>query len=191
MAKIRKNADLIGDVGVDTDLLNELMNQYMELNEETFEREKYGRRLFVSKERRELWRKIKETIKGSSNAYRMKIYRQIHPYTVIRQITLARARHLLLKAEVLKHYGNGRLACVKCGEDRLACLSIDHIDGGGNIHRKIIARSSGAFYKWLKDKGYPRGYQTLCMNDQFVKRYQKNEEAGQTDNTVDWQHILT
>jgi len=49
-----------------------------------------------------------------------------------------------IKTEVLTHYGKGYLACVICGESRLACLSIDHINGGGR-------------------------YQTLCMNCQFLK----------------------
>jgi len=44
----------------------------------------------------------------------------------------------LLKTDVLRHYGNGELACVNCGECRLPCLTIDHIDGGGLKHRRQI-----------------------------------------------------
>ena len=64
---------------------------------------------------------------------------------------------------------NGRLACVMCGESRLACLSIDHIDGGGVSHRKELNAYGYRFYKRLKKDNYPKGYQTLCMNCQFVK----------------------
>ena len=77
-----------------------------------------------------------------------------------------------VKTEILTHYGNGRLACVTCGESRLACLSIDHIDGGGVGHRKGLdkyGRYGYKFYIWLKRQGLPKGYQTLCMNCQFVK----------------------
>jgi len=86
-----------------------------------------------------------------------------------------------LKQEVLTHYGGGKCACVKCGESRLACLSIDHINGYGNEFRReaetfFNTRASGsALYRWLKQAGYPDGYQTLCMNCQFVKRVENRE----------------
>jgi len=84
-----------------------------------------------------------------------------------------------LKNVVLGHYGNGRVACVTCGEDRLPCLSIDHVNGGGIQHRKKINNSGGrAFYSWLKVNGFPSGYQTLCMNCQFIKKFSRKSEAG-------------
>ena len=80
------------------------------------------------------------------------------------------------KAVALTHYGNGKCACVRCGESRLACLSIDHINGGGGKHRSgLKLRSSKAFYRWLIVSDYPQGFQTLCMNCQFVKRFERNE----------------
>lgn len=76
-----------------------------------------------------------------------------------------------LKIQVLTYYGNGLLACVICSESRLDCLTIDHIGGGGNQHRKEIKRLGGhPFYLWLRKQNYPRGYQTLCMNCQFIKK---------------------
>lgn len=74
-----------------------------------------------------------------------------------------------VKVETLTHYGKGRLACVMCGESRLACLSLDHIDGSGRLHRKKLNRYGYRFYILLKRQGFPKGYQTLCMNCQFVK----------------------
>lgn len=77
-----------------------------------------------------------------------------------------------IKTEILTHYGNGQLACVICKESRLACLSIDHIDGDGISHRQGLdkyGRYGYRFYIWLKRQRYPKGYQTLCMNCQFVK----------------------
>ena len=64
------------------------------------------------------------------------------------------------KEVVLTHYGNGKLACVRCGEVRLSCLTIS-----GNNKR----RGQG-LYAWLKRHEYPEDYQTLCMNCQFVKK---------------------
>jgi len=85
------------------------------------------------------------------------------------------ARRLEVKREVLGHYGKGKCACVNCGEARMVCLSIDHIDGGGNKQRIGSLRTADTFYRWLRREGYPSGYQTLCMNCQFVKRFQRKE----------------
>lgn len=74
-----------------------------------------------------------------------------------------------LKIQVLTHYGRGKCQCVGCGESRLACLSIDHINGGGNQARKKDGRYGTGRYILLKRHGFPGGYQTLCMNCQFCK----------------------
>jgi len=76
-----------------------------------------------------------------------------------------------VKAEVLTHYGNGILVCVRCGFSDIRALSLDHIDGTGWSER----RSGHALYHQLRRKGYPTGYQTLCMNCQFIKRQENNE----------------
>ena len=75
-----------------------------------------------------------------------------------------------LKIEVMTHYGNGKQACVNCGENRLACLSIDHINNNGAKHRREESRVKNDFYPWLKEHKFPKGYQTLCMNCQWIKR---------------------
>ena len=79
------------------------------------------------------------------------------------------------KEEVLTHYGNGKLACIKCGFDDIKALSIDHINGRGEIDRKNINRRGGMLYFWLRKNNYPEGFQTLCMNCQFVKRITNKE----------------
>jgi hypothetical protein len=83
-----------------------------------------------------------------------------------------------LKIEVLTHYGNGKFACVQCGENRFPCLSIDHMNGKGFEHRQQLGhnRAGGAkIYRWLKEQAYPGGYQTLCMNCQWSKKYENKE----------------
>jgi len=129
----------------------------------------------TTKQKRDLWWEIRQMIKDSPKAYQMKVYRLAHPDRYVEQWYRQRDKNRLLKVEVLTHYGGGRLACVWCGEDRVACLSIDHIDGNGNKQRKGVLRSSSSFYSWLKKQGYPKGYQTLCMNCQFVKRFERKE----------------
>lgn len=63
----------------------------------------------------------------------------------------------------LQHYSNGDPACVCCGEQRLPFLALDHIEGGGNKHRKEVGRG-GTFFVWLARAGYPPGYRVLCHN---------------------------
>ncbi len=77
------------------------------------------------------------------------------------------------KEKVLLHYGGGKLACVECGFTDIRALTIDHLDSGGCNHRKSV--KSGSFYIWLAKQAYPEGYQTLCMNCQFIKRVEKGE----------------
>lgn len=78
-----------------------------------------------------------------------------------------------LKAEVLTHYGNGKCACVMCGYSDLRALSIDHANNNGYAHRKAFARHHGdGLYSYLKKENYPLGYQTLCMNCQFIKKWE-------------------
>lgn len=81
-----------------------------------------------------------------------------------------------LKLEVITHYGEGKCACVRCGYTDLRALSIDHIDGNGTRQRRSNPRySPSQFYGTLKRRGYPEGFQTLCMNCQFIKRVENNE----------------
>lgn len=80
-----------------------------------------------------------------------------------------------LKAEVLTHYGGGELACVECGFNDIRALSVDHINGGGYQHYKDLKRRGIFMYRWLKNENFPSGYQTLCMNCQFIKREEQKE----------------
>jgi len=83
-----------------------------------------------------------------------------------------------LKLKLLAYYGNGKVACVKCGFDDTRALSIDHINGNGNTHKKENNISSGTdFYRYLKREDFPEGYQTLCMNCQYIKK-SENKEWG-------------
>ena len=75
-----------------------------------------------------------------------------------------------IKLEVLSHYSGGIPHCNMCGESRMVCLSIDHINGGGDKHRKEIGGGGSVIYNWLRTNKFPKGYQVLCMNCQWVKR---------------------
>ena len=81
------------------------------------------------------------------------------------------------RVEALTHYGNGKLACIRCSESDIRCLSIDHINGGGNQHRRELGGKGIKLSQILRRQGFPEGYQTLCMNCQWKKRYE-NHEVG-------------
>lgn len=72
---------------------------------------------------------------------------------------------LQLKIIVIDVYG-GECSC--CSEHRLEFLSIDHVNGGGNKHRKELNRWGNGFYHWLVSEGFPDGFQVLCMNCNFA-----------------------
>ncbi len=84
-----------------------------------------------------------------------------------------RIRNRKLKFEVLTAYGG---KCEMCGEKRMACLTIDHSFGDGNVHRKSLSgdnyRScSNKMYSWLKNNNFPKnlGLRVLCWNCNCAK----------------------
>jgi hypothetical protein len=81
------------------------------------------------------------------------------------QRTLAKRRHTgaLRKRKLISHYSNGHMCCACCGEMNLEFLSIDHINGGGNQHRREVGRGT-SFYLWLIRQGFPTGFRVLCHN---------------------------
>jgi hypothetical protein len=79
-----------------------------------------------------------------------------------------------LKLEAFNAYGGPICAC--CKETAIEFLSLDHVNGGGNAHRRQISQSakySGfmaghKMYVWLKKQSYPAGFRVLCMNCNFA-----------------------
>ena len=85
----------------------------------------------------------------------------------------------MARMRVLAHYGNGKCACVKCGFNDIRALSIDHINGyGKRLAQNKSNRSGTGLYYWLIRTGYPEGFQTLCMNCQFIKKSVNKELQG-------------
>ena len=79
-------------------------------------------------------------------------------------------RRRKLRNDVISAYGS---RCVCCGESREEFLTIDHINGGGNAHRKsLVNMSSTTFYQWLKSNEFPKqGFRCLCANCNFARGY--------------------
>lgn len=76
------------------------------------------------------------------------------------KIASRRAWSKSVREKVFDYYG---WSCACCGETVSGFLTMDHMRGGGNKHRKITG-SGARFYAWLVREGFPYGYQTLCYN---------------------------
>jgi len=73
-----------------------------------------------------------------------------------------------VRKKVFDYYGN---KCACCGESEQKFLTIDHINGGGNIHRKKLGKSGFVMYKWLVKNDFPDGFQLLCYNCNCAKGF--------------------
>jgi len=90
----------------------------------------------------------------------------------IKQSMYIKAYHAELKREVISHYSRGRNRCECCGESHIEFLTLDHVNGDGNKHRREIKRASGQpFYRWLKQNGFPNDppLRVLCHNCNTAK----------------------
>lgn len=73
-----------------------------------------------------------------------------------------------LRNDILVAYG-GKCKC--CGETQPEVLAVDHINGGGNKHRRIVGLGKN-FYSWLRKKGFPQDdFQLLCHNCNMAKSF--------------------
>lgn len=84
-------------------------------------------------------------------------------------------RYLNRKCQVFDLLG---WKCTQCGFADMRALQIDHIDGGGNQERKTRGGSEEILKKILRTNGV--GYQLLCANCNWIKRFEKNEVPRRT-----------
>lgn len=78
--------------------------------------------------------------------------------------------YLKLRKDLLDAYGR---ICSCCGETHEEFLSLEHIGGGGNQHRKLRINNA-SIYTEIRQQGFPRDrYTLLCMNCNFATRYRK------------------
>lgn len=138
-------------------------------------------------------------VRARKSAYNRQ-YRESHPLTVtqrLRRAEQARRRYWAgyresagrirrawaqrVKMKVLLAYspaGSSRPSCTGCGFEDVRGLSLDHMDGCGYLARLTTGLEGTYLYCTLARQGFPPGYQTLCMNCQWVKRAEKGENGG-------------
>ena len=74
----------------------------------------------------------------------------------------AKSRHKL-RIEVIAAYG-GKCPC-PCGESKMRCLTLDHVNNDGAAHRKSIGYAcSASTYRWARSNNYPASLRVLCWN---------------------------
>uniref|UniRef100_A0A6H2A2Z9 Uncharacterized protein n=1 Tax=viral metagenome TaxID=1070528 RepID=A0A6H2A2Z9_9ZZZZ len=115
-----------------------------------------------------------ERNKAEISARRKKFYAQNRERLLLRDTGYRIKSGLKLKKEVLSYYGKGKCQCCICGMDNLDCLSLDHINNNGADHRKTLKYMS--IYRFLKRQSFPNGYQTLCMNCQWIKKAEHQQQ---------------
>ncbi len=96
------------------------------------------------------WRRQNRQLIDSANGFMARHHRRFSLTTYYR-----------LRHEAILAYGGYRCAC--CGLTEAMFLTIDHVNGGGGRHRRHVGVSSN-FFRWLKNRSYPRGFQVLCSN---------------------------
>jgi hypothetical protein len=69
-----------------------------------------------------------------------------------------------LRLKAFEAYGGPVCAC--CGESQAKFLTIDHVAGNGNAHRRSISRDgtakSARIYTWLSKNNYPLGFRSFA-----------------------------
>lgn len=88
----------------------------------------------------------------------------------VRQRITGKEWNARVRDEVYAAYGGPICAC--CGETEPNFLTIDHINNDGHLHRKNTPGATN-LYTHLRARGFPSGFQVLCMNCNFGKARNK------------------
>ncbi len=74
-------------------------------------------------------------------------------------------RNREMRTRCIQAYGG---SCACCGEDRYEFLALDHVNGGGNAHRRALKHQAHGrnFYLWLIRNEFPSDppMRVLCHN---------------------------
>lgn len=94
-----------------------------------------------------------------------KYHKEWYKDTVKERRLYSQRWNIRIKMEVFKHYSGGVPHCTVCNEPDPLVLCLDHINGNGAAERRRLRLVGGThFYLWLRNNGYPGGYQVLCAN---------------------------
>lgn len=109
--------------------------------------------------------------KGTENLYLVKTYKNGNSTYKCRPCgaEISKAYYDRRKKMVFEHYGE---QCACCGESTFEFLSIDHINNDGYLEKLSDGSRLSGVHLYLKivQDGFPKTFQTLCMNCNFGKR---------------------
>ena len=82
----------------------------------------------------------------------------------------SQSHYAKLREQAIMAYGGWVCAC--CGETERIFMTLDHVNNDQTEFAKVFGRPhTGLFLvKWLRDNGYPEGFQVLCQNCNQGKR---------------------
>ena len=100
-------------------------------------------------------------------SYKMKCFK--NPFFWERQKKQNKKDYKKWKEMAIKHYSGNPPKRAKCGFDNINCLEIDHINNNGAQHRREFKGSGVEFYRWVINNNFPKGFQVLCRNCNWLK----------------------
>ena len=77
-------------------------------------------------------------------------------------------RRLEIRQRVVEAYGG---KCICCDESHWQFLTLDHPEGDGQADRAKHHNTTDQLYGWVIKNGFPNNYRLLCMNCNWVRRY--------------------
>lgn len=116
-------------------------------------REKYPERI------KEANRKSKSINRDYYLERRKELRKQKPKEFFLKENLKAKLRRIKNRRDVINHYG-GKCSC--CGENEFAFLTVEHVNGGGTKHRKIVGAAGMIGY--IKRNNYPSEFDILCYN---------------------------
>jgi len=104
-----------------------------------------------------------------------RLYRLNNPLICKIRVREAQVKKRML---VLNHYGCKCQWPEGCDVTDPDMLQVDHINGGGNKHRKEINK---IFFNWLIDNDFPPGFRLLCANHNVKHRSNLQREKRERE----------
>lgn len=85
----------------------------------------------------------------------------------------------------LEKFSNRVIKCVKCGENNIFFLAVDHVKGGGNKHVSTFG-TRWKYAKWLKEHAPIIDFQVLCHNCNILKHRNGELDHENSNPTTDF-----
>lgn len=139
------------------------------------EKRKEYAKLWARKHRKKVpWRdRRKYTDKWRQNnrekylAFKRRSY-HLHKIEILKKTKIRKSKE---RRKVLEYYSNGKLECSCCHENTYEFLTLEHLNGGGGKHRKLLGPAN--VIRYLIKNNFPEGYGVLCYNCNCAKAFNK------------------